>query len=319
LRPAALALVACLALPGLSWGHGFAGKRFFPTTLAIDDPFVSDELSFLGSFFTEPGEGDASPTGVTAVSGEFSKRITPHLGVSVGQEFRHLDPEEGGTEEGGTRDGFGNLELGLKHQFLTSEAHEAILSVGLSAELGKTGNRSAGAESISTLSPRLSFGKGFGDLPESLKYLRPMAITGVIGPDFPTKTRTVTTSVDPETGDVVRDVEKHPDTLSWGIALEYSLQYLQSFVKDIGLGAPFSRMVALVEVPVQVCLDRGCSGATTGTVNPGLTWIGKYTQFGIEVQIPINERTGHHVGGLALVHFFIDDLFPQSLGRPLFP
>src|SRR6266542_620014 len=26
-------------------GHGFAGARFFPATLATDDPFVNDELS----------------------------------------------------------------------------------------------------------------------------------------------------------------------------------------------------------------------------------------------------------------------------------
>ena len=34
-----------LLWPTWSWAHGFAGQRFFPTTLAIDDPFVSDELS----------------------------------------------------------------------------------------------------------------------------------------------------------------------------------------------------------------------------------------------------------------------------------
>ncbi len=36
-----------LLMPVTSWSHGLAGKRFFPTTLAVDDPFVSDELSFL--------------------------------------------------------------------------------------------------------------------------------------------------------------------------------------------------------------------------------------------------------------------------------
>src|SRR5262249_47204397 len=28
-----------------AFAHGFAGKRFFPATLATDDPFVADELS----------------------------------------------------------------------------------------------------------------------------------------------------------------------------------------------------------------------------------------------------------------------------------
>jgi hypothetical protein len=39
----------------------------------------------------------------------------------------------------------------------------------------------------------------------------------------------------------------------------------------------------------------------------------------VEAIIPINERTGKNVGIRGLVHLFIDDLFPQSLGRPLFP
>ena len=29
--------------------HGFAAKRFFPTTFTVEDPFVSDEFSILGS------------------------------------------------------------------------------------------------------------------------------------------------------------------------------------------------------------------------------------------------------------------------------
>ena len=35
----------CIAAPGIAEAHGFAGKRFFPATLATEDPFVADELS----------------------------------------------------------------------------------------------------------------------------------------------------------------------------------------------------------------------------------------------------------------------------------
>src|SRR5437588_13080189 len=45
----ALAMSACALLPtGLpapAFAHGVVGKRFFPATLATDDPFVADELS----------------------------------------------------------------------------------------------------------------------------------------------------------------------------------------------------------------------------------------------------------------------------------
>ena len=35
-------------------------------------------------------------------------------------------------------------------------------------------------------------------------------------------------------------------------------------------------------------------------------------------QIPINEASGRHVGALAIVDFFLDDIAPDSIGKPLF-
>ena len=32
-----------------TYAHGVIGKRFFPATLVVDDPFVSDELDLLKS------------------------------------------------------------------------------------------------------------------------------------------------------------------------------------------------------------------------------------------------------------------------------
>ena len=304
-----------LALPALLWAHGFAGKRFFPTTLATDDPFVADELSLLISHIKEPGEGEKSPTVATEIAAEYSKRITPSLGFSLGGEFRHLNPEEEGTESG-----FGNLELGVKYQFFTSPRHEALFALGLEAAVGGTGNHTVEAEPFSTLSPALFFGKGFGDLPEAVRYLRPLAITGLLGVNVPTRSKTVTTHRRLLNGalETEQEIEQHPVTLSWGGSLQYNMQYLQAFVKDIGLGAPFNRMIPLVEISLDTCLNRGCGGETTGTVNPGLIWFGKSVQLGIEAVIPINTQTGHRVGVLGLVHFFIDDLFPHSLGRPIF-
>jgi hypothetical protein len=184
-------IFAILFIPVLSWAHGYAGKRFFPTTLAVDDPSVSDEASLLFSYSEEPGEGEKPPTKATIISGEFSKRITQGLGISVGLDFRHLK-----LDEGTTKNGFGNLDLGAKYQLFTNASHEILLSIGIESELGRTGSRSVGSESFSTISPALLFGKGFGDLPESLKYLKPFAITGRLASNFPTRSKNVTTVVD---------------------------------------------------------------------------------------------------------------------------
>jgi hypothetical protein len=34
--------------------------------------------------------------------------------------------------------------------------------------------------------------------------------------------------------------------------------------------------------------------------------------------IPVNRQSGTGVGGMAQLHLFLDDLFPNSIGRPLF-
>lgn len=310
-----LIILLILMMPAASWAHGFAGKRFFPTTFAVEDPFVSDELSFLVSHIKEPAAGEEPPAKSTELSLEYSKRITQHIGLSIGEGYRFLNLEGDGTENG-----FGNLELGAKYQFFTSEAHETILSIGLGAELGGTGNERVGAESFSVISPALFFGKGFGDLPESLKYLRPLAVTGVIGPNYPTRKENVSYVINEDTGEEETDLELNPDTLTWGISIQYSLIYLQSFVKDVGLGDPLKRMVLVVELPMETCLNRGCEGhgETTGTINPGIVWVGKYIQLGLAAQIPVNSTTGKNTGVLGLMHLFIDDLFPKGIGRPIF-
>jgi hypothetical protein len=106
--------------------------------------------------------------------------------------------------------------------------------------------------------------------------------------------------------------------LQLGFAFEYSLIYLQNQIKDIGLRAPFDRLIPLVEVAIDDPLNRGQSGLITGTVNPGIIWSGKYVQVGAEAIIPINSRSGNDVGFIAQLHFYLDDLFPYSIGRPLF-
>lgn len=40
-------------------------------------------------------------------------------------------------------------------------------------------------------------------------------------------------------------------------------------------------------------------------------------QFAIEANIPANRRTGGGTGVLLQLHFFLDDLFPSGLGKPL--
>ena len=307
-------IAGALALAPLgAWAHGFAGKRFFPSTLAIEDPFVNDEFSLIVAHIKEPGEGDEPPTVATEIEAEYAKTIFPSFAIALGGSYNHLDPD--GDED--DRNGLGNLEVGAKYQFFTSPEREALLSVGLEAEVGGTGDSDAEAAEHSTISPALFFGKGFGDLPESSWLARPLALTGFFGGNVPTEGRTVVLTVG-EDGEVEEEIEDNPTTLGWGFTVQYNLNYLESHVRDVGLPAPLDRMVPLVELALETCISDDCEGETAGTVNPGIIWLGKYIQLGIEAQIPLNDRTGDNVGFLAQFHVFVDDLMPSSLGRPIF-
>jgi hypothetical protein len=57
---------------------------------------------------------------------------------------------------------------------------------------------------------------------------------------------------------------------------------------------------------------------TTGTVNPGVIYMADKFQLGFEAIIPVNRASGDGVGVIGQLHLYLDDVFPNSIGRPLF-
>ena len=296
-RAAPFAALALVLPEAEAMAHGFAGERFFPATILTDDPFVADEMS-LPTLTRNPTARDG--TQETDVGVDLSKRLLPNLGVTFHDQWEYVQPKGAPAVTG-----LGGLSTGLQYQLFVNAPHEAICLVGLNVDWAHTGRVSAlGASDSTTLSPTFDFGKGFGDLPESLRYLRPFAVTGNLGVSFPTKVESAGTPI--------------ANTFNYGFAIEYSLEYLQHHVKDVGLGRPFDRMVPLVEVALSTPFNRGQGSLTTGTVQPGVIWAGQYYQIGAEAILPVNSLSGHGVGGVVQLHFFLDDLFPNSIGKPLF-
>jgi hypothetical protein len=290
-----LGVCALVAMPNWARAHGFAGDRFFPATISTDDPFVANELS-LPTFqaIRVPG---APPTKTFDLSADIALKLTPSMGIEVADGYM-LQKSPGSR----LRTGFDNVVVGGKYQFLLNAEHEMIMSVGANAEIGGTGRASIGADRFSTITPGLFFGKGLGDLPDSVWALRPFALTGQIGVSFPTRSDAAGARIS--------------NQLRWGLAVEYSLIYLEEHVKDIGLCAPLKRLIPLVEFAMQTPLNR-ISGPTTGTINPGVIWSGQYFQLGAEAIIPINSHTGNNVGIVAQLHFYLDDILPKIFGKPL--
>jgi hypothetical protein len=296
-------------MPGTASAHGIAGNRFFPTTFTVDDPFISDEFSILLHHSKLGGDPEMKQNDISI---DYSKRLLPNFGFEFHEAYIHQKFSDGTSAQG-----WDNLGVGAKWQFLTNGPHELIMSVGTDFDIGGTGAHQV-SESFSTITPALFFGKGMGDLPTSVNFLRPFAVTGALGVSFPTRSRNVITTFNPDTGDFDQDVEHNSKTFNWGFTVQYSLMYLQQHVKDIGLPDPFKRMIIVVEFPMQTNLSRDSKGLTTGTINPGIIWAGKFVQLGIAAELPVNARSGKTVGFLGLIHLFIDDLFPKSLGGPIF-
>ena len=286
---------ALLSRPAIA--HGFAGDRFFPATILTDDPFVADEMS-LPTVTRNPTGSDG--TQETDIDIDIAKRITPTLGITLGDTWKYVQPKGAPAVTG-----FDALATGVQYQLFVDGPSETMALIGLQVAWGHTGRvQGLGAPDFTTLTPTFDFGKGFGGLPDSVALLRPFAITGNFSVDFPLKTESAGAP--------------NPNSFNAGFAIEYSLEYLQHHVRDVGLTAPFDRMIPLVEVAFSTGLNRGAGGQTTGTVQPGVIWAGQYYQIGAEAIVPMNSDSGHGIGGIVQLHFFLDDLFPTGIGRPLF-
>lgn len=290
-RHPALIVTACISLSPAAMAHGIVGERFFPATIATDDPFAADELA-LPTISQFRHLDDGRPVTETGYEMEYSKSILPGLAVSFEGGYVRSAPEGGASASG-----FENIELTPIVEVFRSPEHEFIVSAAFDWEIGGTGSRHI-SESASSFTPELEFGKGFGDLPESAGWLRPFAVTGTLGYEIPG-----------HGGD--------PHVFGWGGAIEYSLLYLQTNVRDVGLDPVISHMTPVVEFSMESSADHQ-GGATTGTINPGLIWSGQKIQLGVEAMIPVNRATGSNVGVIAQLHFYVDDIFPHSLGAPLF-
>lgn len=306
--------LVALALPA-AWpaaAHGIAGKRFFPATLAVEDPFVADEAALPTISTTSESATSESPkTRETEIEVEFAKRLTPRLGISVGQSWRYRQPEGGAPVHG-----FGNVDIGARYQFLLEPAAEAIASFDLGFELGGTGARRVEADRFSAVSPALLFGKGLGNLPDRLAFLRPVALTGSLGASIPFSRKSRRYMVDEATGDIETEIERHPTQLNFGFVLQYSLAYLSSNVRDIGLSDAAKRIVPLVEFQFTAPLDAPGTAAT-GTINPGFLWTGRKIQLGLEAIVPVNRASGAGVGVRAQLHLYLDDILSGRWSAPV--
>src|SRR5882724_769937 len=177
----ALALTAALA--GEAGAHGIVGQRSFI------EPFVTEDVNPKNEFVIARPERNWGATEKTLSYGfGLEKKLSDDLSLTLDSAWQHISPRD--PEEESTS-GFGNLGITLKYALFRSEPHEGIVSFAFEAT-APTGSEDVGAERDWAFRPFFLYGKGLGDLPDSLGFLRPLALQGDFGPEISTDHETTT-------------------------------------------------------------------------------------------------------------------------------
>ena len=269
----------CLLLnSGAVKSHGIAGNRYFPPTISVDDPYAANEAHAYVGRVSNLGLNTGNTSNINVMMIGAGIEPIDGFGISIDGLYRNTNPNL--TPE---MNGFDNLYYNVKKELTINDQHEFAITFGVNGQLGGTGG--SGVVNYTTYTPTVFYAKGFGDLPHSMSLLKPMAVTGVLGYQMSTD-------------------QAQPTALNWGFTLQYSFLYLNDHVQRTGWPEPFNHMIAVVEFPLQTCLNGLCNGQVTGSVNPGVVWVGPKFNLSAEVVFPVNNQSGRSTGILFQLHKF---------------
>ncbi len=301
----AIAVVALIFPARAAFAHGTVGDYTFLEPIVADDANPKNEFDILRPAFVRTADGHEFSLGsslekvlVTAPeSYPWGAGGGNLASIEIGNEWIYDKPRGENSQSG-----FGQLELMAKVAFLTIPEHEFRLSLGLNLLL-PAGSPSVEQQQHTQLGPMFLWAKGFGDLPNSslVKYLRPFGIQGDYG-------------YIPAVGGRTWH-EMFADNV-----IEYSLPYLSSSVRDIGLKWPLRNMYLYTEFNYDQ-LITGPSGQTFPQIlaTPGVAYMDYYFELSLATQFALNHATvpNNHAAVLGLIDLFIDDIFPWT-NRTLF-
>jgi hypothetical protein len=274
--------------------HAVCGARIFPATLAIDDPGVLDELTLPTVSWVPSNSAGAEEWNA---SFSWTKTITPGLSVVIGSGPTWDHP--GGY-------GWNALSTELQWGALCIPDAEFMMKVGFDVTWAGTGTGIfAGSGGQNTYTPLVDFGLGFGTLPPTLKYLRPFAITGEFSTTSPGQDWTAGLP--------------NVTTFNWGFTLQYSLPYFNTQLAEINNDF-LKHLVPIAEFAFQTPIHNGAAAGalTTGYFQPGVIYEADKWQIALEARVPMTGATGHGVGVIGALDFYLDDI-PNRIDEPIFP
>jgi hypothetical protein len=304
----ALAIVlATLVASQTAHAHGIAGNRFFPGTLTFDDPAVADEAIIPNFSQLNHPDGGGNVTD-NRINWSFTRLLTPTVGVVIDNSW--IARNWGVTK----RAGFDVTNVGIKWEVYRNNPHETLVSTSLLWGIGNSGAQGVDTKAPNTIRPGLFFGKGFGDAPDSLSWLRPFGVTGAVVLEHPTGSVSTNLGFDPVTGQLGPMLTRNVDILHWGFAVEFSTLYLTSrFSGGPPREEPLNQFVPLVEF----AFDSAPGRKSVATMNPGLSYVAVTWQLAVEAIVPLNGASGRDIGGRVQLLLFLDDLAPSLFGKPL--
>lgn len=233
------------------------------------------------------------------------------LGIGGGYDFNTVPPQLGKNQTG-----WQDLQLLAKWQDCVSPEHEFMFSLGVIRELGGTGAVSASADKYGYTAPAIYAGKGFGDL--SSAAIRPLAITGELYHTWSHHGLALETVTNPMTGlTMARSNGASADSWFGAFSLQYSLVYIQEHMKKIDLPPWLGGLIPLVELDWVSPSGKPTNVQTAWRAAPGVIYEGKGFEVAVEARVPLDRSAGTNLGVIAQFYVFLDDLYPNSIGKPL--
>jgi hypothetical protein len=289
---AAIGAALVAAAPRGAAAYSAAGDRLFPATLVLPQIAPADAFYVTPSTLPQSGAAPGAPKRTTSLTATFTKTLTERLGIVIDESWTRIDRVATGASYG-----WQNHDMAVKYLAVTDQEREFLVTLGLGREFGGTGAKGVGASASGATTPAVFFGKGLGDL--DIGYWRPLSLAGLAG--F-----------------VAADSRPRPNLGVAGLAVQYSIPYLQSKVESLDLAEPIRGLTPMTEFLVTTPAGRSFGARTTLLAAPGVSYAGPGWEIAAEALIPLTRATGRGIGMIAQFHLSLDYLFADSIGRPLF-
>jgi hypothetical protein len=128
-------IVIGLAISESAQAHGIAGNRFFPGTMAFDDPAVADEFLMEQLSLSHPPDTDSAFNVIdNVVDWSFVRLLTSETSIAVNGGWIHR-----GGNGFPTRSGFDQSSITFKALMYRNDLHETLISASLTWGIGGSG------------------------------------------------------------------------------------------------------------------------------------------------------------------------------------